>query len=101
MHATIESRQAPRFSVHLAATIGDGVVETPASCIDVSRAGVALASDWTWRTGSRVTLRVRLADGRSAVARALIRRAADGVMGLSLTATGPSFAKLLAERVAN
>ena len=79
----------------LTATVSDGLIETRASSIDVSKNGIAIESDLTWEPGARVTLRLRLDDGKSAVARAFVQRSEYGLMGLVLAAVGPAFAKLL------
>lgn len=96
MHDSNDARKASRFPLALRATVGDGLIETQASSVDVSSSGIAITSDVTWQPGSRVTLRLRLRDGRSAVARARVERSEYGLMGLSLAAVGPSFSKLLA-----
>ena len=79
---------------HLLATVTDGVVETSARVVDVSRGGVALSSDALWELGSRVRVRLRLSCGKSAVARALVRQTDNGRMGLELLAVGPRFSLL-------
>lgn len=70
------------------------VLALVAATVDASADGLAIRGAWTWAPGSRVTIRLTTPRG-SAVARALVQRADDDVMGLSLLVLGPRFARLL------
>lgn len=94
MEAHVEMREHVRRPVELAASVSDGVIETPAQSIDASRSGVGLRSAWLWHPGTLVTVRLNGAHG-TAVARAVVSRSEGDVMGLSLIAQGPAFARVL------
>jgi hypothetical protein len=83
-----------RFSLDLAASVSDGVIETKATTVDASANGLAIRGPWTWAPGSRVTVRLTTPRG-GAVARAVVQRVDEDVMGLSLLVLGPRFAQLL------
>jgi hypothetical protein len=91
-----DRRSHSRIRLELPARVGDGVVETPASSVDLSDGGVLLKSDWTWPLGTELTIRLAVGEARSVAARAVVQRADGERMGLCLGLRGPAFRRLVA-----
>ena len=65
--ALTEKRRDFRVPFDVAATVGNGTIETTARCVDISRSGMAVRSNLVWPEGSIIRVRLRLATGQSAV----------------------------------
>lgn len=90
-------RKHERMALDVVASVSDGWVETPAVGLDASVAGLGLKSAFLWAPGTRVTVRLKLADATTAVAVAVVKRAEGDVMGLQVLATGQAFSRIFAQ----
>lgn len=87
-------RAHERVALKALASVTDGCVETRAVGVDISSGGIGLRTGFIWSSGTRVSVRIRKDDGTTAVARAVVQRTGEDVMGLRVLASGPAFSRL-------